>query len=74
MIYELPARRSTEEPSNAMTTRRLSELLAACLGAQQADQWAVSVIVRPRCRVLPFQRPDRAADYARVAEDDELAE
>jgi hypothetical protein len=60
MIYELPARRSTEERSDGMTARRLGELLSVCLGGQHADDWAVKAIARPKCRVLPFTPRVRA--------------
>ena len=62
MIYELPARRDPEQSLEGMTTRRLSELLAACLGGAQGNDWAVRVIARPRCRVLPFRRPAAGID------------
>ena len=68
MIYELPERRATEDRSDSVTSRRLGELLAVCLGSDQADAWAVSIIARPRCRILPFKLPARdAAPLRRTA-------
>ncbi|HET9373221.1 MAG TPA: hypothetical protein VFO19_23320 [Vicinamibacterales bacterium] len=62
MIYELPARRVEDDKSDTVTAHRLSELLAACLGGPQANEWAVKIIARPACRILPFTtRAHRAA-------------
>ena len=76
MLYELPARRATDDRSDSLTSRRLEELIAVCLGSEQADAWAMSIIARPRCRILPFTRPvrDAAPAYAsEPLEDDEAA-